>query len=93
MKVRAGHTYRILDGRAWTIAFDPEARGGTYSPEIHVYYRRGAGYVGGRSWRVRVPHVTWAFAYRWRRFGLLTIFRWNHLLIHRLFDAPKAGSR
>jgi hypothetical protein len=37
LKLRKGLTYRVYDGKYLTFAFDPESRGGVFSPEVHIF--------------------------------------------------------
>ena len=86
MHYRPGMTYAVIDCDRLPLVFglDPQARAGVYSPEVFVHWRRGRGYVGGHSIRIRVPHVTFARGYRLRRFGGLHAYRIVSRIIHTL---------
>jgi hypothetical protein len=81
---RPGHTYRIHDIGRLTVALDPEARGGVYAPEVKVYWRpkqRSPRTV----LRMRVLHIAFAWAFRWRRFGMLRLYVLNQRVVYGMF--------
>jgi hypothetical protein len=100
---RPGHTYRIHDfkiaGRPLVLAFDPDARGGMYSPRVSVHWNTrpggwsGRGYIGGHSVSVDLPHLSFATAFKLRRFGALRAYSAMARLIYWLFNGRTGGTR
>ena len=84
-----------------TLALDPESRGGVYSPRVTLYLRRAClrvpdcvrrRYVRTYAVRANVLVLSFGRAYRWRRFGGLTIYRLQSHIVYRLFRAPKVAA-
>jgi len=76
--IRQGSTYRIHDVGPVTFGIDPSAKAGCFCPQAFLVVR---GYDISPEWRwvkhlrATLPHLSFPFAFRWRRFGALRLYR------------------
>ena len=78
--LRPGGTYRIYDfGATLTIALDPTATGGVYSPQVGIHWKGKS----PSSRYFKVPHI--AFNAKRGRLGMF-FYRLNQRIIYRLFS-------
>lgn len=94
MHRRNGHTYRILDGERFTLAFcgDYVCDGSHRRPVIDVIDRRKpntsrVGYGPKRIATIPLPHVRFHRCHRFRRIGGLRWYRIYSRAIRRLAGA------
>lgn len=93
LKLRAGRTYRIYDGKRFTISLDAESHGGVFSPEIHIINRPTPYASRFHNVTIKVPHLSWAFAYSHKRYGLVPIAMWWQRVIRLAFMHPDINAR
>ena len=98
-KRRRGHTHRIYDWGPLTLVLDPESRGGLYSPRVSLILRWTRKRKDMTNWgpgceyvtthhrlELPLPVVSWATAWRYRRWGLRRLYRLESHAVYRLFS-------
>lgn len=93
--LREHGTYRIYDARRWHVAIGSAyiCDGGHRPFVIDVWKGKGRGYIrpiGGPEFHITIPKLSFATAYRLRRFGLLHVYRVQSKLLRRIALKPKS---
>ena len=84
-------TYRVHDFGPMTIGIDPSAKAGCFCPQAFFVLRC---YDLNTSWRriirlrVTLPHLSFPFAFRWRHFGALSVYRLLGRIYYRMGRSP-----
>jgi hypothetical protein len=94
---RQGMTYRLHDFGPFTVGLDPEGRAGSHSPTFFIVFRYvrkrkdmtnwgpGCEYVKTyHTFNWRLPVISFARAWKLRRFGALRLYGVESRIIHRI---------
>lgn len=98
VSLRAGHTYRIYDIKTtrnkYAIALDPSSYMGCYCPAITILCNNGGDrYMKGWKYKVVIPHITYKTGYKYKKYGVLYLYRIQCTMIYRWFGMKKKQTR